>query len=118
MPRNRQQAAGRPLPEDAKRLPDEDLLAKLHSFGIVLDRSSLARLCDQALSAKEIADALVERGALTQQKEARHSDWIWLCVATLWQRWFPDIPSFEALDDKMQTGYDLLSSGSVTAACR
>jgi tetratricopeptide (TPR) repeat protein len=45
------------------------------------------------------------------------SDWIWICLSALWQRWFPDKPSFEALDDKMQAGYELRASSAV-AACR
>jgi tetratricopeptide (TPR) repeat protein len=39
-------------------------------------------------------------------------------LAALWQRWFPDKPSFERLDDTMQAGYDLLVSGGPAAACR
>ena len=34
----RKQAAGKVLRSDAKRLTDGDLLAKLHSFGIEMDR--------------------------------------------------------------------------------
>jgi hypothetical protein len=46
------------------------------------------------------------------------SDWIWVCVAVLWQRWFPDQPSFEMLDDRMQAGYELLASNDAVTACR
>jgi hypothetical protein len=42
------QVAGRSLRSDAKLLSDGDLLAKLRSFGIDLDRSSLEQLCDRA----------------------------------------------------------------------
>jgi tetratricopeptide (TPR) repeat protein len=38
-------------------------------------------------------------------------------VAQLWQRWFPDTPSFESLDDKMQTGYALVQQRDAVAAC-
>jgi tetratricopeptide (TPR) repeat protein len=117
MARNRQQA-GRSLgPEEAQRLSDEDVLAKLHGFGIALDRATLADWCAQALSAKELADAL-EQHARTHNPEARHSEWIWRCLATLWQRWCPEIPSFEALEATMQDGYARLAAGDVQAACR
>src|SRR4051812_881723 len=46
------------------------------------------------------------------------SDWIWICLEALWRRWFPDRPSFEMLDDKMQAGYDLIGSRDAAAACR
>jgi tetratricopeptide (TPR) repeat protein len=46
------------------------------------------------------------------------SDWIWVCLTALWQRWFPDQPGFELLDDKMQAGYDLQGPEGAPAGCR
>lgn len=114
----RRQAAGRPLRSAAVRLSDEELLAKLHAFGIEFDRTSLAQLCTPALSAEEIAIPFIEDHDRRPYRGAPHSDWIWICIATLWQRWFPDTPSFESLDDEIQAGYVWLASGDVTAACR
>jgi tetratricopeptide (TPR) repeat protein len=113
----RKQAAEKVLRSDAKRLTDGELLAKLRSFGIELDRPSLERLSDQALSAEEIAQPLLDQRTFHGRHEQMESDWIWICFSALWQRWFPDKPSFEALDDKMQAGYDLRESGAV-AVCR
>ena len=114
----RKQAAGRPRRSDAKRLTDGEVLAKLRSFGVELDRPSLERLCDQALSAEEITRPLLEQCAFKSRGEDLESDWIWICLASLWQRWFPDKPCFELLDDKMQAGYELLASRDAVAACR
>jgi len=114
----RKQAAGKVLRSDAKRFTDGELLAKLRSFGIELDRSSLQRLCDRTLSAEEIAQPLLDQRTFHGKREQMESDWIWICLAALWQRWFPDQPCFELLDDKMQAGYDLLASEGATAACR
>ena len=105
------QVAGKPLRSDAKSLSDGDLLAKLRSFGIDLDRPSLEQLCGQALSAEEIAKPLLDQRTFHGKREKLESDWIWICLATLWQRWFFDQPCFELLDDKMQAGYDLLDFG-------
>src|SRR5438045_8548044 len=113
----RKQAEGKVLRSDAKRLTDGELLAKLSSFGIELDRLSLERLCDQALSAEEIAQPLLDQRTFHGRHEQMESDWIWICLSALWQRWFPDKPSFEALDDTMQAGYELRESGAV-AVCR
>src|SRR5260370_39317543 len=112
----RKQAAGKVLRSDAKPLTDGELLAKLSSFGIELDGASRERLCDQALSAEEIAQPLLDQRTFHGRREQMESDWIWICLSALWQRWFPDKPSFEALDDKMQAGYELRASGAV-AAC-
>jgi tetratricopeptide (TPR) repeat protein len=114
----RKQVAGRPLRSHAKHLTDGELLAKLRSLGVELDRPSLERLSEQALSAEEIAKPLVEQHAFKSRRQDLERDWIWVCLATLWRRWFPNKPYFEQLDDKMQTGYDLLASSGSAAACR
>jgi tetratricopeptide (TPR) repeat protein len=110
----RKQAGERPLRAHAKRLTDGALLAKLRSFGIEIDRAWLERECTRALSAQEIAGPLMDKSTSRGQE----SDWIWICVATLWRRWFPEQPSFEVLDDRMQNGYELLKSSGAVAACR
>jgi len=114
----REQSAGKVLRSDAKPLTDDDLLAKLRSFGIELDRPSLERLCREALSAQEIATSWLDQRTFRGRQAEMESDWIWVCLTTLWQRWFPDQPGFELLDDKMQAGYDLLRPGGAVAACR
>jgi uncharacterized protein YchJ len=113
-PKLRKEAGERPLRIDAKRLTDGELLAKLRSFSIDIDRAWLERECARALSAQEIADPLMDKSTSRGQE----SDWIWIGVATLWRRWFPEQPSFEALDDRMQNGYELLKSSGAVAACR
>src|SRR6266704_5664361 len=112
------QSAGKVLRSDAQPLTDDDLLAKLRSFGIELDRHSLERLCREALSAEEIATPLLDQRTFHGRQAEMESDWIWVCLTALWQRWFPDQPCFELLDDKMQAGYDLQGPGGAAAACR
>src|SRR6516164_4727145 len=65
------------LRSDAQPLSDDDLLAKLRSFGIELDRVSLERLCLKALSAEEIATPWLEQRNRPAEIE---SDWIWVCL--------------------------------------
>jgi tetratricopeptide (TPR) repeat protein len=116
--RYRRQTAGRPLRSAAQPLSEADLLAKLATFGIALDRPTLEGLAAQALSAEEIAKPLLDRIRFRSKREERESDWIWVCVAALWERWLPDLPSFERLDDRIQAGYDLLEARHVVPACR
>ena len=113
-PKFHKEAGPRPLRADARRLTDGELLAKLRSFGIEIDRAWLERKCERALSAQEIAGPLMDQSGHGSQE----SDWIWICVATLWRRWFPEQPSFEELDDQMQAGYELLKSSGAVAGCR
>jgi tetratricopeptide (TPR) repeat protein len=110
----RKQNADKVLRSDAKPLTDDELLAKLRSFDIELDRPSLEQLCREALSAEEMATPFLDQRTFHGRKAEMEGDWIWVCLTTLWQRWFPDQPSFELLDDKIEAGYDLQGS----AACR
>lgn len=114
----RKLAAGRPLRSHARGLSDEELLAKLHSYGVDIDRSSLETLCSQALSAEEITTPLLARRTVAGKADKFENDWVWICLEALWQRWFPEQPSFEVLDDKMQAGYELMASQNSVDACR
>jgi len=114
----RKQNADKVLRSDANNLTDDDLLAKLRSFGIELDRASLERFCREALSAEEMASPLLDQRTFYGRQAEMESDWIWVCLTELWQRWFPDQPGFELLDDKIEAGYDLQGAGEAQAACR
>ncbi|MCI0393153.1 MAG: SEC-C domain-containing protein [Acidobacteria bacterium] len=114
----REKVAHRPLRSRARGFSDEELLARLHSLGVELDRPALERLCDKALSAEEIARPLNAKCVFKDTREEIECDWIWICVDALWQRWFPDNPSFEMLDDKIEEGCELKESGQIVAACR
>lgn len=113
----RAKVADKPSRSKARSLTDEELLARLRAFGIELDRSSLKALCRPALSAQEVAEGLIAEHAI-KIRGGMDGDWIWICVDALWQRWFPDEPSFEMLDDKMQAGYESMESGDSVAASR
>lgn len=111
-------AALMPLRSDLKQLTDEQLLAKLSSFNIELDRTSLGALCEQNLGAEQVAKRLIDAATFKAQIGQSDRRQIENCVARLWERWFPDTPSFETLDAKMQAGYALwLQQRKVVAAC-
>jgi tetratricopeptide (TPR) repeat protein len=114
----RKPSARKVLRSDAKPLTDDDLLAKLRSFGIELDRPSLERLCREALSAEEMATPWLDQPTFHGRQAEMESDWIWVGLTALWQRWFPDQPGFELLDDKIEAGYESQGPGRDAAACR
>jgi tetratricopeptide (TPR) repeat protein len=107
-----------PLRSGLQQLTDEQLLAKLSSLGVALDRESLGRLCEHNLGAVQVTQRLMDptrfkgRGGQAQIHQIEN------CVAHLWQRWFPDQPSFDRLEDKMLAGYDLIEARDVAGACR
>jgi hypothetical protein len=112
-------ASGRPLRSDAVGLSDEQLLAKLRGFGLDLDldRRSLEHMCEAALSAEEVAARLIAGCRFRTDREAMQGDWIWICLVTLWQRWWPDRVCLELVDDMVQLGYrELERTGAAAAA--
>ena len=98
-------ARGRPYRDDAEQLTDTQLLDKLRGFGIELDRAGLEAACHDALSAQEVASRLMGRHISAADELRPESDWIWLAVLALWQRWWPAKPSLDTVDDKIQDGY-------------
>jgi tetratricopeptide (TPR) repeat protein len=91
-----------------KLLSDDQLLAKLSNWGIALERESLGRLCEHNLGAEQVAKRLIDPATFKGRGGKSQIEQVKQCVAQLWQRWFPDTPSFEMLDEKMQAGYALL----------
>jgi tetratricopeptide (TPR) repeat protein len=116
-PKRQRRAKDRPMRSDVIYLTDAELLQKLHELGVDVDRRSLERLCDQSLSAEEITKSILERPRF-EIRERFDEDRIWICLLALWQRWFPEKPCFELLDDRMQAGYDLRTRSGPEAACR
>jgi hypothetical protein len=108
----------RPYRDDAERLSDGQLLEKLRGFGIGLDRAGLEALCQGALSAQEVASQLTSLHLTEAQTRTPGSDWVWLAVLALWQRWWPAKPCLETLDDKIQDGYAALREDPGTATER
>ncbi len=92
---------GRPLRSSADSLSDDELLAKLKDLGLDVDRDGVERLCAGALSAEEVAGPITHK----LQLDDMTVDWVWISLLALWQRWWPDRPGLELLDDKMQAGY-------------
>ena len=53
--------AGKPLRSSAGSLSDDELLTKLRSFGLDVDRDGVERLCAGALSAEEVAAPILDK---------------------------------------------------------
>ena len=73
------------------------------AFGFDLDRTGLERLCEGAVSAEEVAGPLLDRCDFQSDEEQTEGEWIWICVLSLWQRWWPEKVCLELLNDKIQS---------------
>jgi len=101
------------LLSDARKLSDDELLAKLKSLGIAAGKQWLRELCERYRSAEELSRVLCAQHDIKDFD----SDWVWFCATILWERWFPDVPNLEMIDDTMQLGYQRLARKDVAGAC-
>ncbi len=102
-PRLQIELPDRPLLAHGRRLTDTDLLAKLATIGVRLDQARLCKFAGQFPSAEALAIYfLKEDQADTTLPDAE--DWTWISLTCLWERWCPEQPNFEHLDDCIQLG--------------
>jgi len=71
-----------------------------------------------ALSAEDLARLLESSSQLREPRRVVDQDWLWLGLTVLWERWCPDLPNFERLDDLIQEGYRLLGRDPAAACNR
>jgi uncharacterized protein YecA (UPF0149 family) len=109
-----------PTPEDARTMTDEQLVAKLQSLGIKIDRKSMEKLCENEFSVEDLAEPFEEEFDDANEgkgiERERQGDWIWICFVELWKRWFPDKPCIELLHDCIFEGYTLRKQRNDTDA--
>ncbi len=107
---------GRPMLSTGREMSDAELLEKLKSFNAFLDREKFEDWYKNFVSAQALSEWII---ATQTPKFSRDFDreWIWVALTVLWERWFPESPSFEMIDDQMAAGYDLLDKPEVTKAC-
>jgi len=105
---------GKCLLSDGRALSDEALLEKLRSLGLTgVGRDWLDHVSRKVPSAEGLATVVTEHGGL-DIREAQE-DWVWIALVCLWERWFPDRPNFEMLDDRMHAGYQMRDEKPVEA---
>jgi hypothetical protein len=115
--RQQLQRNGKCTLSDGRALSDEELLQKLHSLGLTeVDRNWLDQVTQKVPSAQVLATAITKHSHL--EIPAKQEDWVWFALVCLWERWFPDRPNFEMLDDQMQAGYQAQQANQRVEAAR
>lgn len=101
---------------DGRGLADEELVKKLGTFDIEMNRDIFQQMVSDFLSAEEMFYHYFEQERVKVGHGA-NEDWLWICLLVLWERWAPEQPSFEMIDESMQDGYDRLDNEQVVEAC-
>lgn len=107
---------GRFFMSDVRSMIDEEILAKLQSIGFQITRETLGEWCRKEISADNLSKRLIKKWNL--KLYGGEDDFSWMGLAVLWERWFPEFPSLEMLDDSMQNGYKLLENGNTIEAMK
>lgn len=106
----------RPLLSHGRSMSDGELLAKLSQFGFDAQRQRIAEGFPNFISAEAMSKVMID-GAETVIADAQ-VDWVWIALTCLWERWQPDLPNMEMVDDKMQAGYAALKTDDTVQACQ
>lgn len=100
---------------DIRKLEDRIIIDRLNSFGVDMEKTSFAESIRKHPSSEACYKWLKDAKKL-KIKET-DEDMLWMCLTVLWERWFPEIPNFEMVDDKMYAGYMLLEERKCAEAC-
>jgi hypothetical protein len=102
-------AKGKLYMNDVRSMDENTIIARLNQIGLEISKDYIHKIASENRSAQEACKKIYPqlKGGLSANDE----DFVWLGINVLWQRWFPQIPSFEMLDDSMQAGYVFSMSG-------
>jgi tetratricopeptide (TPR) repeat protein len=100
----------RPSLGEARESPTAELVGVLTPYAGPLDEEDFRRRVRRFPSAEAMTRSLLAG----RDVEGWEVERVWLALRVLWERWAPDAPFFERLDDRMQDGYD---EGDAVARC-
>jgi preprotein translocase subunit SecA len=96
---------------------DAELAAKLAAVGISMDRQQLVAAFSDFISAEDMSKDVIARHHASGDGEFS-LDWVWISLTVFWERWCPEVPNMEMVDDTMQLGYRALEKSDSVSACR
>ncbi len=85
-------------------------------LGLDVDRERLFGTFSGFIFAERMAKAMIA-DAPSPIPDAQ-TDWVWIALTCLWERWRPDLANTEMLDDKIPAGYAALEDRDCPKACR
>lgn len=92
-----------------------EILARLRTLGVDTSRDDYLALAAGQTSAWAISNEW--RAAVARRLPRHDDDFLGLAACELWQRYCPERPSIEMLDDQMQEGYQLIQERQWARAC-
>ncbi len=98
----------------ARARPDDALVDELHGQGVTLDPAAFGEAASLAGSPEDLARALNKQ--LRRRLRGTDLDRLRDDLTALWERWLPDRPTCEMIDDWMRAGYEEQARGNDAGA--
>lgn len=111
---NKRSAFHLPGPEDVENLSDEEILARLSSFGITIDRPEFEQQCRSSVS----IDYVLKHFTAKHDLDGEDSDWTFVCLWALWNRWCPDAPLYIRMTQQIDAATNATDAGDYETACQ
>lgn len=97
---------GETLLSDARKMQESELIERLLALGFDIRREMLEPMVASMKSAADLEDELIRRFKVTLSD--MDDDFVYVALTALWERWFPDVPNGEMLEESLQRGYRLV----------
>lgn len=106
---------GKTVLSEIRRLEDKSIIERLNNLGVSIEKEAFYESIKKYISSEEYYIWLMDEKKL--KVKGMDEDILWMCLTVLWERWFPEIPNFEMVDDKIYLGYMLLKERKCAEAC-
>jgi hypothetical protein len=107
------QRNGKRTLSDGRRMSDAALVEKLRDLGVAeFDRAWFDRHARSFDSVQTLTKTVTASWSISD----KDFDWIWIALVCLWERWFPDRPNFEMVEDQLLAGFQLHDDEQLEAA--
>lgn len=106
---------GKMVLSDVRKMEDEVVINRLNDIGVHIEKKSFSETIRNYPSSEAYYRWLLDEKKLKLKEIDK--DFLWMGLTVLWERWFPEVPNFEMVDDKIYLGYMLLEDTKVEEAC-
>jgi len=100
---------------EVRELQTGEIVEKLDGFGIDISKSVFQEEAEDFYSASDLADQWFEQRDVTAT--GHDEDFVWMAAIVLWERWIPDKPNVEQINDLIKESSDLIEQCQLKEGC-
>lgn len=100
---------------EVRDLPTGEIVEKLDGFGIEITKPVFREEAEEFYSASDLADQWFEQRDVAAT--GHDEDFVWMAAIVLWERWMPDEPNIERINDLIRESTDLIEQRQLKEGC-